>query len=1004
MKNIYNKTISVLALSALFLFSASAQNSVPLKYCGTSKAEQDFFSKNPHLVPAIQQEKARLENYTLDYHKKQKPYKSGTIYVIPVVFHILHDNGVENISDDQVYDAVRILNEDFRKKNADSSQTIAAFKSIAWDAEIEFRLAQKDAYGNCTNGIDRIWTMETYLGEDGSKLNQWPRSKYLNIWTAKELISGAAGYAYLPSSTTYNASIDGIMILHNYVGSIGSGNPGTDGALTHEVGHWLNLNHPWGGNNNPGVSCGSDAVNDTPETMGWTSCNLSGSVCNPPIIENVQNFMDYSYCETMYTKDQTTRMRAALTSATASRNNLWSAANLASTGTDVLPYMCSADFNTPVTTVCAGKTLQFFDASYNEVPTSWAWTFTGATPSTSTLENPSVFYSAPGTYSVSLTAGIGTNNFTKTKTSYITVLPSPGKNAPFSEGFEITSFPNADWSIVSQDNTAYKWDLKTGVSYSGTKCLKMNNYGNDTLQNDHLISSTIDLSNMTSGTIKFRVAYCQRSSTTNDKLTLYVSTNCGQSWSPRFAKTGSTLATSAIQSTSFTPSSPSQWVEYTATLSGTNMTENFRMKFSFDADGGNNLYLDDINITGVFNPVPIQISPITNSLDVTSNPTLDWKAAGNVTSYEYQLDVASTFNTGSLITGTKAFITLSPGGTDTEFQASNLTPGTKYYWRVRSITSGTPSAWSSIWNFTVSSTGIATPLQISPPDNSTGLANNVIIDWNAVSNVDSYDYQLDTNILFNSPVLVSGNKIYISSSSGNTDTEYQTSNLVAGQKYFWRVRGNSSGLSSPWSSSWNFTVAASLAAPLQISPFNNAIYQPLNIKLDWNAVNNISSYDYQLDTSASFNSPILVNGNKTYISGSSGNTDTEFQTSNLLLDKKYYWRVRSVLSGTPSNWSTVWNFTTGYVVGLVLTENQNDWTIFPNPNNGIFSIYNLSSSGNLYQVKIYTIIGEMVYQSEILSSVQPMHEIDLSELGNGIYFVLLNSTLSTEVKKISITK
>lgn len=693
-------------LVSCIAFRASAQHPATLKYCGATEAEKKFLDENPQLVPLIREENEKLDEYTREYSEKEASLRSGTVYVIPVVFHILHDYGPENISDDQVYDAMRIMNEDFRKQNADTNLTISAFKPIAWDAEIEFRLAQKDPNGNCTNGIDRIWTMETYVGDDDSKLNQWPRNKYLNIWVAKTLNNGAAGYSYNPASTMWDPSIDGVMILHSYVGSIGTGYSGTDGALTHEIGHWLNLNHPWGSTNSPGVSCGDDQVNDTPETKGWTSCNLNGSVCNPPVIENVQNFMDYSYCETMYTQGQTTRMRAALTSGTAGRNNLWSASNLSATGINVSPFLCAADFKTASTTVCAGQPVQFFDASYNTTPVSWNWTFDWGYPSTSTQQDPTVYYFTPGTYPVSLSAGNGTNTFSTTKNAYITVLPAPGKSVPYYEGFEISSFPNSDWMISNPDNSGYKWDLKTGVAYSGSNCLKMNNYGNDTIQKDDLLSNTIDLSNYSSATITFRVAYCQRSSGTLDKLSLYVSTNCGQTWSPRFAKAGSALATSTTQSSSFTPSSSSQWAEFSASLTSAYLTENFRMKFTFDCDGGNNLYLDDINISGVFNPVPILVSPATNSLNVSSSPKLDWKSAGNVTSYEYQLDITSAFTSGNLITGSNPFVTLASDGSDTEFQAANLTPGTKYYWRVRSVTSGTPSSWSSTWNFTVSANGV----------------------------------------------------------------------------------------------------------------------------------------------------------------------------------------------------------------------------------------------------------------------------------------------------------
>ena len=131
---------------------------------------------------------------------------------------------------------------------------------------------------------------------------------------------------------------NGIWILHDYVGSIGTGTTGKSRALTHEVGHWLNLDHLWGPNNNPGnsSSCSDDdGVDDTPRCIGVTSCNLTANTCsndavdgywNTDVVDNVENFMEYSYCSKMFTNDQRSRMRAAITSNI--RNNLWQPSNL----------------------------------------------------------------------------------------------------------------------------------------------------------------------------------------------------------------------------------------------------------------------------------------------------------------------------------------------------------------------------------------------------------------------------------------------------------------------------------------------------------------------------------------------------------------------------------------------------------------------------------------------------------------------------------------------------
>jgi len=137
---------------------------------------------------------------------------------------------------------------------------------------------------------------------------------------------------------TYNAfgggtGMSGIWILHNYVGSIGTGTINCSRALTHEVGHWLNLSHTWGGNHNPGnaSSCSSDdGVTDTPNTIGVTACILGENTCGP--LANVEYYMDYSYCSKMYTPGQVIRMCNALVRGIGGRSNVWKIANLNATG------------------------------------------------------------------------------------------------------------------------------------------------------------------------------------------------------------------------------------------------------------------------------------------------------------------------------------------------------------------------------------------------------------------------------------------------------------------------------------------------------------------------------------------------------------------------------------------------------------------------------------------------------------------------------------------------
>ena len=560
-------------------------------------------------------DRVAYELYTQKFAQEYKEKHTRAVpYIIPVVFHIVHAGGAENISDAQVYDALAILNRDYRKLNADTSNVVNPFKSLVADCEIEFRLAQKDALGNCVSGITRTFSAETFIGEtdmvdavnknlNNSTTNsnniRFPRNKYLNIWICANP-AGAAGYTNTPSNFT-PSKYDGIWISYAYFGSIGTSSVTTSRALTHEVGHWLNLSHVWGNSNNPGVSCGDDNVGDTPETKGYTSCNLTtNDVCNPGTDENVQNYMEYAYCSRMFTIGQKTRMHAALNSSTASRNNLHTAANLIATGTDGNDILCAAAFTSDKTVICQGDSVTFSDNSYHGV-TGWNWNFTGGTPSTATTDEATVTYNAPGTYAVSLTADNGSSSVSTTTNAYVTVLPSAGVALPFSEGFEgLTSIPSADWFVENPDGgSTSAWQVSTQAAYTGSKSVKLNNSANVADGNkDSFTSTTIDLSGMTSVDFNFKVAYRQKTSTNNDMLRVYVSNNCGKTWSVKKQLNGATLAgTNAPGTSAFAPTTQTQWMHVDVTnITSTFFTSDFRFKFEFTSDLGNNIFIDDINI------------------------------------------------------------------------------------------------------------------------------------------------------------------------------------------------------------------------------------------------------------------------------------------------------------------------------------------------------------------------------------------------------------------------
>ncbi|MBA3898857.1 MAG: T9SS type A sorting domain-containing protein [Bacteroidetes bacterium] len=597
MKKIYLFT----ALAAFaFVQTLSAQHR-----CGQPEAEE-LLKANPQMFEQIQKATEIQENWLKSFVDIPSGSRSAD-YIIPVVFHVFHNYGQENISDAQVQDAIRVMNEDFQLKNADTSNVSSAFKSILGNPKIEFRLAQLDPQGECTNGIVRIASTETYEGANyfnnssTSSLSRWPREKYLNIWVVDKIDNAGssggyvAGYTYRPANTSYN--LDGIMVLHSHTGSIGTSASSRSRTLTHEVGHWLALPHTWGNSNNAGLASNcsdDDGIADTPNTIGWFSgCNLNGVSCNT--LDNVQNYMDYASCSIMFTAGQSTVLRAALTSSVAQRSSLWQNNNLISTGVLNPGNLCKADFNTKRTEVCSGQTVSYEDESYNN-PSQWNWAFSGGSPSSSNLQNPSISYLTPGVYNVGLTVTNSIGSKSTTKNNFITVLDVNGKPGPLNESFENFNASNTEWFIKNPDGGA-TWAL-ANVGSTGTNSMRINNFNNPANMEDELISNTLDLTSLNSLNISFNVAYAQKAPSNNDKLSLYVSSDCGENWILRWSRSGSDLSSVSGERTSaFTPTE-NEWKTFTiANVPTSYIKSNFRLKFNFTSGNGNNIYIDDVKIT-----------------------------------------------------------------------------------------------------------------------------------------------------------------------------------------------------------------------------------------------------------------------------------------------------------------------------------------------------------------------------------------------------------------------
>jgi len=589
------RKLYLLFLTALLGSQLMAQHE--LKHCGADEVNLQLLQSNPTL----------LQNWINNYYQQEEYIQlnqrgGDTIIQIPCVVHVIHFDGNENISDAQIKNGIDILTRNFRKLNPDTVEIVPFFKPIAADMQIEFELAKLDPDGNCTNGINRVRSMLTNTGGHNVKeLIHWPREKYLNIYVVKDA-AGLAGHALMPFQADSIPEQDGIVIAGDYVGNIGTSNNLRSVVLSHEVGHYLNLFHIWGGNNVPGfyyLPCADagncaydDGVFDTPNTIGWNSCNLAGNSCDT-VLDNVQNFMDYAYCARMFTEGQKDRARAALHSPIAQRNNLWTVTNLNQTGLTGSLTLCSVNLKTDRQIYCPGDSIQFYDESLHGA-SQWNWNFGDG--NTSTLQNPKHAYLANGNYDVTLTVSNGTSTLTTTKNKYLYIVESTSSfYLPYSEGFEwVDSVDETGMkSFIENDNP---WEIISTTAATGNQCVKTNNQ-HDTLQYKYsLVSPTLDLTGIVTPHIDFKYAFAQKDSTNMDVMAVRISKNCGATWLTLNQQTGGLPTHSGYVDSNYVPLAV-DWRQMEITnVPGSYKTNNILFRIDFISGGGNDFYLDDINV------------------------------------------------------------------------------------------------------------------------------------------------------------------------------------------------------------------------------------------------------------------------------------------------------------------------------------------------------------------------------------------------------------------------
>lgn len=248
--------------------------------------------------------------------KTESKLRGQPDYVLPVVFHVIHNGGNENIDDRTIEKGLEQLNEAFANMGAYYSE-----KGV--NTNIQFCLAQRDEDGNIFNGIKRHQSIYTDMSIPGSYGYIMDNAiidykQYINIQIVKNACVGG------------NCNVAGFAGLHRIVVEADNFLSTT---LMHEVGHFFGLNHTFsGGCKNDDCLRDGDRVCDTPPDQKtlegcsneYNSCTTdiddhspnnpfrpihSGGLGDQPDDHN--NYMDYNWssCRVHFTRGQADRMR-----------------------------------------------------------------------------------------------------------------------------------------------------------------------------------------------------------------------------------------------------------------------------------------------------------------------------------------------------------------------------------------------------------------------------------------------------------------------------------------------------------------------------------------------------------------------------------------------------------------------------------------------------------------------------------------------------------------------
>jgi len=379
------------------------------------------------------------------------------------------------------------------------------------------------------------------------------------------------------------------------------------------------------------------------------------------------------------------------------------------------------------------------------------------------------------------------------------------------------------------------------------------------------------------------------------------------------------------------------------------------------------------NVYGVKPEAPVLSYPQNNATNVSTTVNFSWSIPSFTNKFQFQLakDIDFTMKVKDTITTANGMI------------VKNLDAATTYYWHVKAINENGSSDWSQTFTFTTAEPLPDPPTLVYPPDNSTDVPRDVVLRWNTKVGAEKYHLQVSKSSNFSGFSTIDDMQI--------TDTSYaiNPSDLEYNTRYYWRVAAYVSGQQGPYSTIWSFTTKASDPVPsvaTLVYPENGATNIPLNVTLQWNAVQYAQHYTVSIATDDKFSSTSKV---------ITKNVDTNlFQVPANTLEPltTYYWKVQAWNETGIGDWSKIYSFTTNdgsAVKEQIITDGI---SLSPNPINDNLYIKFIKPIDTKARLTISNLLGENVFEIN-LNQLMPdgMIHINTSNFAQGVYFIRINA-------------